>query len=440
MTGEAEVDAHLRVATDALVQRIRARGYELAPPAAVGAAMQRGVTDPNGLRSAVGAELAVRTKVTYRDRFHAVIHVTVVSALGERGQDVTATPAEIDTAVPAAVDTLLPAPGTAVAPGAPPVAAVPVPATQPGADRVVLKDGSVVEGRVIYQAPGSYVIVQGPDGRQRTIPWDRVHEVYAHAPAQPMPGGPTPAGTGLSQLGAPPSGPRLGGQATWDKRGGSIFAFDLQAQVSGILQTIQTTVDKTFTSGQQMTFTGESSAGGGGGGAGLHFGYLYLAAPDVEKSTTWSGFRMGTGFDFAMIAYGHRTDAHIQAGLRDSGGNELIRGYADGGDTKWGSTRVIMIPMSIGGQFGFGKFWGESRWNGVMVGIDYRPTYFHSKPSDFKSATDGFNPAGFQLTLDIGSLEAANKSEANFRMSVFLLPPVGNRPTFLTLGFGAAWY
>jgi hypothetical protein len=443
MTGDAAIDAHLRVATDALVQRLRARGYDLAPPAAVGAAMQRGVAEPNALRTAVGAELAVRTNVRYRDRDRAVVHITVFSGLGERATDVTATPNEIDSAVPAAVDSLLPAPGTTqapVAPGPPPPAPnVPISApgpAQPGVDRVVLKDGSVIEGRVVQQVPGSYVTIQGADFRTRTIPWDRVVEVFAQPPrsappaTSPGPGGPAPD----SPIATP------AGQKAWDKRGGSLLTFDAQVLLSGMIQRVQTMVSKEFTTGENMVFTGSSDAGGGGGGAALHIGYMYLSAPDITKSTTWYGLRMGTGLEFAYVAYGHRTDAIIKAGLRAADGTMLIQGSAEGGATKWGSSRLIMIPFALGGQVGLGKFWGDNRWNGVTLGFDYRPTYYHSKPSDFASATDGFNPLGMQLTLNIGSLELGSKPDSSFRMSAMLLPPVGDRPTFLNLGFGIGWF
>jgi hypothetical protein len=441
MTGDPAFDAHLRAATDGIVPRLRARGYELAAPQAVGAAMQRGVTDPAALRTALGAELAVRTNVRYRDRDRAVVQVSVLSAAAPRSQDLTGTGAELAASIPAAVEALLPAPGTTAAPAAMPPAAGPSTPAAPQAaalDKVVLKDGTIIEGRVMHQAPGSFVVVQAADGRQRTIHWDRVSEVLAAAPAASAPTWSAPAPAAAPAAPAPLPAPA--NQQQWDKRGGHRFTIDAAVQVVGLLQRVDTTVNKTFTSGEKMTFSGSSNAGGGGGGVGVHLGYLYLAAPDIAKSTTWTGFRLGTGFDLAYVAFGHRTDATIQSGLRDASGNILIPGSAEGGETRWGSSLVVMVPLTIGGQFGFGKFWGDTRWNGTTLGLDYRPTYFYSKPSELKSATDGFNPLGMQLTLDIGSLEVEARSEANFRFSAVVLPPVGGRPTLVTLGFGAAWY
>lgn len=426
MTGDAAIDPHLRAATDGVLQRIRARGYEMHSPSAVGAAMPTN-PQPAALRAAVGAELLVRVAVRYRDRDRAVIHLAVLSALGQRTQDITASPAEIAAAVPAAADAMLPPPGTAVpapSPAAPQVA--PMPPTPASTDRVVLRDGSIVNGRILQGVPGSFVVIATADGLQRTISWDRIAEAQS---AGSLPG--AAASTTLPVASV--------GQTAWDRRGGSLFTFDVQALIVGVLESRTTIVDKTFTSGETMRFTGTGNAGGGGGGLGFHLGYLYLGAPDVAKGNTWAGFRVGTGLELAMAAYGHRNDSKIQAGLRDSSGKVLIPGTASGGDTTWTSTTLVMVPLTLGGQFGFGKFWNGSRWNGTQLGIDWRPTYYRSKPGDLEP-TSGVNPAGMQLTLDVGSLEAGSKLESNFRMAVTLLPPVSDHPTVLTLGFGAGWY
>jgi len=423
MTGDAAVDAQLRLATDGMLQRIRARGYELHSPAAVGAAMPAN-PHPANLRAALGAELLVRAAVRYRDQGRAVVNVTVLSALGQRTQDLTVSTPEISTAIPAAADALIPPPGTAVAqPG--PAAPVAQPALT--ADRVILRDGTTVDGKILQGVPGQFIVIATSDGRQRTISWDRIAEVQSAGSAAQTAHGVLPE-------------PVLS-QGTWDRRGGSIFTFDVQAMLVGMLESVTTTVDKTFTSGETMRWTGTGSAGGGGGGLGFHLGYLFLGAPDASKGGNWAGFRAMTGFEFAYVAYGHRTDADIQAGLRGANGEAVIPGTATGGETKWTSSAVKMVPLSLGGQFGFGKFWGDTqgRWSGTMLGIDWRPTYYHSKPGDL-DATSGINPAGMQLTLDVGSLEPKSKPEANFRMSLVWLPPVGDHPTLLSLGFGAAWY
>ncbi len=66
-------------------------------------------------------------------------------------------------------------------------------------DEVDLVDGSVLHGRVTAQVPGSYVVVQTPEGKTESIPWSQVKRVSASiapttsAPASPPATAPAPA-------------------------------------------------------------------------------------------------------------------------------------------------------------------------------------------------------------------------------------------------------
>jgi hypothetical protein len=421
MTGDAVLDEHLRAAINAVVQRLGLRGFQIVPPATLGPALQACHGDFQVLRSSVNAELVVRVSARSFDATKATLDIAVLTAAGERAQAIEATPAEVDTKVPFAVEVLLPAGAGTVAPAAwsPPVAK----------DRVVLKDGTVVEGRIIAQSAGAFVVVEAADGRQQTISWDRISQVIpaGSAGAQPTAGG-----------GQGPSTPASSG--SWNKRAGSLLTFDLQALVVGILHRTDVPITKEFTSGETITLKGRADAGGGGGGVGAHLGFLQLSTPDASAGSTIVGFRLGTGIDFSYLGYASRSEAKIKGGLKDANGNVIIQGSATGGDTAWSSATTVMLPLQIGLQLGMGSYWGASRWSGVMLGIDYRPAYFYTKPSDPKDGFGGFNYLGFQLTLDVGSLEAARSTEANFRMSLALLPPVNDMPLFVTLGLGAAWY
>jgi len=88
-----------------------------------------------------------------------------------------------------------PAPSTPATASAAPVAAPPPPppppAPKPGI--IVLKDKTKVQGNIVRQEPGQYVIIDLPDGSEKTIPWDRILEVdIVAAKPQPAPA-PTPA-------------------------------------------------------------------------------------------------------------------------------------------------------------------------------------------------------------------------------------------------------
>jgi hypothetical protein len=60
-------------------------------------------------------------------------------------------------------------------------------------DEVDLVDGSVLHGRVTAQVPGSYVVIQTPDGKSESIPWSQVKRVSAAlAPVAPPPAASAP--------------------------------------------------------------------------------------------------------------------------------------------------------------------------------------------------------------------------------------------------------
>jgi hypothetical protein len=54
-------------------------------------------------------------------------------------------------------------------------------------DEVDLVDGTVLHGHVTGQVPGSYVIIQTPDGRTQSLPWSEVKRVATAAPPAALP-------------------------------------------------------------------------------------------------------------------------------------------------------------------------------------------------------------------------------------------------------------
>ena len=64
---------------------------------------------------------------------------------------------------------------------APKPAPTPVPSAVEG---VTLKDGTVLQGRILKQVPGTFVTIELADGTQRTLAWDRVSEVVVVRPGK----------------------------------------------------------------------------------------------------------------------------------------------------------------------------------------------------------------------------------------------------------------
>ena len=75
-------------------------------------------------------------------------------------------------------------------------------------DEVDLVDGTVLHGRVTGQQPGSYVVIQTPDGRSQSLPWSQVKRV-ATATAPGVAPAPVPAASPATaaDVAAPPPVP-----------------------------------------------------------------------------------------------------------------------------------------------------------------------------------------------------------------------------------------
>ncbi len=86
-----------------------------------------------------------------------------------------------------------PASASAAPVAAPPPPPPPPPPPAPKHGMVVLKDRSKLEGNIVRQEPGQFVIIDLADGSEKTIPWDRVSEVDIVAAKPQAPPAPAPA-------------------------------------------------------------------------------------------------------------------------------------------------------------------------------------------------------------------------------------------------------
>ncbi len=98
---------------------------------------------------------------------------------------------------------------------APSAAPTPEPAAPPGPVQTFpLENGSTVQGRVVAQEMGRYVVIETADGWQVTIPWNQI----GAPPKKPAAGGPNEAGQGQEANPTPtdrsplPTGLRVGGR------------------------------------------------------------------------------------------------------------------------------------------------------------------------------------------------------------------------------------
>ena len=77
----------------------------------------------------------------------------------------------------------------------------------PGVDTVTLKTGQRIDGKVVRQAPGQFVILRTTDGPDRTFNWDVIREVFVApgAPPNDSPAAPTSAVAAVGGVASAPS-------------------------------------------------------------------------------------------------------------------------------------------------------------------------------------------------------------------------------------------
>ena len=440
MTGNPNVDPQLRSTADALKRETRSRGYRDVDQSVLSRELGPG-KDVSTVRNRVGASCLVRVDVLAHDLSGVSLLVVVQTARGDQSAYVQSSLTQVtDKVLQAAIPLIPPAsqptqearPPLAKGSPYPPPAQQPEPAYgQPRADddRVVLTDGRVLEGVVNGFTGGSTLTIQLVDGSVLQVPWARVKQVIPHAGDSWTPD--SGLQTGCEEGCEPP-------KADWSKRGGSLFTMDVLFQITGVLARTDHAFVLNYPDGQKMTFTGDVMAGGGGGTAGFHFGFMQMAIPDpAEGSTIWA-FRLGTGVDLGAAGFALRKDSRTDVGLVLDGSVRLPYDQF-GGDITWTTATLIMVPLIVGGQVGIGSFECGGVWRGAMLGLNWHPTYTYMNNGDL-DPYKFFNYAGVQAHIDIGSIKAAARQDANFQIAVTFLPKIDRNTMYISLGFGTVWY
>ena len=436
-TLDAKVRAALRNACEArgfgLVSGKRAADALAAADGLEGTGLTGDVAKLERVRAAHAAQVLVSAALASGG---TSAEVSVVTADGTKSQGVEASPDALPAAVAAAAKRLLPA----AAPRPPPAAG------RAGPDAVILHDGTRIEGEVLRQEPGRYVVVRDVTGQQ-TIAWSDVKRVLiADAPGRQR----GAAGVQLGGAGLGVSGALEDAEArrqAWKKRGGSLASYEVRLNATGVLFpeiTVPSTPVMCTAAGGGLTTVSvpetKATAGGAGGGAGVRMGVFHLSPPEPGKGSGWTAFRFASGVDFSYVysRYPIGLDAPQGRPCSEVSGREI--------PVKFDSTSMLQlnIPANIGVHFGLGGFGGGEKWSGLVVGIAYAPSYTYTKVAEASEGEGHFNYLGAELTLDITTLEAVldkMATAAHFRMALFVLPPLkSDWPWVVTGGLGAVWY
>ena len=363
-------------------------------------------------------------------------------------------------------------------PPPPPEAAKPPEPAPAALDTVYLNDGGFVRGTVVENRPNDRVVIKTLTGELRSIPWADIKKLELAGAAQPAPPPAIPPPPPLSenpatpeQQGQPaaPTTKRveaegktlLPGKAPteMEKRMsgvGKVQGFEYRQTLEGAerkrqewiktggwIKTYEVKATGTFMDLGQMPVNdfkmcgvnpvivkGSADAAGGGVGGGVRGGAIYLVPPNPDGYGFWYAGRVGVGLDVNVMTLKMPTGIDVTNPCSSSTASSYI----------FSSTSVtqMQIPFNIGGHIGLGKIKDNGKWKGVVLGLAWAPSITYFQASGGAGQTD-FNATGFEFDIDVTSMEALAK-EAHFRLSGFVLPPVGSLPLFVTVGVGAVWY
>jgi hypothetical protein len=103
---------------------------------------------------------------------------------------------------------------------------------------------------------------------------------------------------------------------------------------------------------------------------------------------------------------------------------------------------TININLNLGLHYGTGVFIDRTSWKGAVIELNYKPSLIYAFPEE-GDATYDFNFTGFSFDINSSDFKSTmNKvaPKANFKFSLFVLPPVNDLPFFLSISLGAVWY
>lgn len=193
---------------------------------------------------------------------------------------------------------------------------------------------------------------------------------------------------------------------------------------------------KSFTGGLSYLFqeTDDFYLEGYGINAAFNENIINLKVPQYTQGPApWSSFHWGYG-----IA-GSYTNTLVEIETIDVDGLGNI--YYTTMEVE-SSFANLMVNLNAGFTFGLGRFLSQTQWKGAVLELNYKPTLNMWIPEEGESTTS-FNFSGFSIDFNSSDFNATmNKiaPKANFKFSLFLLPPVDDLPFFISISLGAIWY
>jgi len=219
----------------------------------------------------------------------------------------------------------------------------------------------------------------------------------------------------------------------WSARGGVRVSYEVRALGTLLYQPEVVVTGTNPATGASDRDTTEQF--GIGGGVGVRASIMFLSLPDpaMSSGSTWFAFRLGAGLDGSVL-YTRPPDGFHYTGVnaeqREINRDDQVWFYPTG-------------SLQLGLHLAIGELLSPTIWRGVVLGVAYSPAVIWSLQIGESSFDTEFNHAGFELTLDIASLEARSgiTHEPQIRLFAFVLPRIRDElPWLASLGIGAAWY
>ncbi|PLX16648.1 MAG: hypothetical protein C0599_14735 [Salinivirgaceae bacterium] len=160
---------------------------------------------------------------------------------------------------------------------------------------------------------------------------------------------------------------------------------------------------------------------GNGFNLGLNRGFYKFKAPQYTTGrSTWSSFSL-----FESIEFSQMKSTIEMAEIPD-----ITSEY-----------QTLTLALQLGYVKGIGRYLTETKWKGLVFGIHYKPTMV-ATISDSES-DPYFNYTSFSIDISSASFNSAMNKIApkpGYKFSLFVLPPINDKPLFINASLGITLY
>ncbi len=308
-------------------------------------------------------------------------------------------------------------------------------------DTLILKDGTIIHGRISQYEAGRYVIIILPDGSQKMFNWDVISSVDQQT-SETQDQNQKSSGNSKFSMGIKhglqydKTLPEDKLREFWQSQGGHRMHRDFTVNYVGMKMELDTDTPGVKTQGHGGGLTGSAS-------------WLYFSPPDYPSKRFYT-FSTKLGVAYALTVNGMKTKMK----------EDIPPSYEMNIENDYMITNVDIGGL-VGANIGLGAFPLSQKWIGAIMGLSWRPlfrltgrdviTTITTNHPYIPDSQQGDNYTSQQAdfgtieySVDFGTIKALTDRFAPrsaLKINLIYVPPIGkNKMTMWMVGIGTSKY